>query len=534
VKKIVKLLFVFLLSFVFIPMVHAEDLPREGVMYFMEYPNNTEEVTEDYEEASNPEETLIFSGKTDSNGKINLCEWSSTGQLRIIQEVPDGYTTSTKEIKVDLSRDNNVSFVNYRGIDNPKTGRSILVFLGIIGVVTITILVSRKNKKSLLIIPIIVGALAVTYVKAETCFCIQVKDGNGKALSNVNIKIYAKPNNVEAHPAVIFDANGGKFFDGLESFYVKIPSNHCTMDELFEFLNEDNETSDLVTNIELAYRDNYIVNGLYVDGDEEVGLSSISNGDVIKIKWQQDNNAHLIEVDGNGGTFEFYGEPQNKVYIYDDEGYFNYQINRIGGYLKKGSSRLIGYDTTSTCGNYNEKGIFTGNDSEMPSERVPETVYACWSDNKVDGIYVNDELFGGSPDSCFKESYLIKEGSDDITLYSNNAIQSYIGDFTTDDIYFEKLIYRNEFTYGSTVYHSPGVGSGNMIQGRAPNESPYVFRSDPINKVEVVRNGNVLVTLNEDDFELDGGLYYILNDDKRPILMDYLIELNSNSCSTQH
>lgn len=532
-KKIVKLLFVFLLGFMIIPMVHAEELPTEGVMYFMEYPNNTEEVIADYEKAKDPEEVLIFSGKTDNNGKINLCDWASIGQLRIVQEVPDGYTTSTKEIKVDLSRDNNASFVNYRGLDNPKTGRSILMFLGIIGVVTVTILVSRKNKKSLLIIPVALTIFAATQVKADTCFCIQVKDGNGKALSNVNIKIYAKPNKVEGHPAVKFDANGGKFFDGLEYFYVKIPSDPCTMEELSEYLNEENATSRFMTNIELAYRDNYMFNGLYVEGAEETGLNNLTNGAVIKIKWQQDNNANLVEVDGNGGTFEFSGESQNKVYIYDEADYTDYQLNIIGGYLKNGSSKLIGYDTTSACSNYNEKGLFTGNNSSTPQHRVSGTLYACWSDNKVDGIYVNDELFGGNTDSCFKESNLVKEGDDDITLYSNNAIELYIGDFSTDDIYFENLIYKNEFTY-ATGYNSPGVGSGNIIQGRAPNESPYIFRKDPIKKVEVVRDGSVLVTLNEEDFELDGGLYYILNDDKRPILMDYLIELNSNSCSTQH
>ena len=45
-KRFIKLCFVFLLGVILIPMVHAAELPKTGVTYFMTYPNGEVEVTE--------------------------------------------------------------------------------------------------------------------------------------------------------------------------------------------------------------------------------------------------------------------------------------------------------------------------------------------------------------------------------------------------------------------------------------------------------------------------------------------------------
>lgn len=513
-KKIVKLLFVFLLGFMIIPMVHAEDLPTEGVTYFMDYPNGEEEVTLEYDKANDPEEVLIFSGMTDSNGKINLCDWSSTGQLRIVQEVPAGYTTTTKEVKVDLSRDNVASFINYRGLDNPKTGRSILVFLGIIGVVTITILVSRKNKKSLLIIPIIVGVLAVTYVKAETCFCIQVKDGSGKALANVHIDVYAKPNKIEAYPAIVYDANGGKFFDGKEKMYIRIPHDDCTSEEFYSSFTID-DFSYLQENLALVYRDGYRMSGASYNGSSEIP-TTLKNGMVLKIDWEEQEESTIVEVNGNGGVINYHGKKIEKSFL--NSVTKSYVLNKITTSFTNGNKRFIGYDTKAACSRFNSYGIQNNNNSES-DENVEDSkiYYACWNESP-DGIYVNDELFIGTNDTCFKESNAsIKLGdNDDFSLYSNEGSNLYIGDYTLDDIY---LVLTKERIIGIlNNYNNPLV------------PLPDYDGKQEITKLEIVKNGETVVSLTEDDFEYDGGNYYILNDDKRPIVMNYIAVLDENDC----
>jgi len=512
VKRIAKLLFIFLLGFMIIPMVHAEDLPEEGVMYFMEYPNNTEEVTANYEEASNPEEVLIFSGMTDKDGKINLCDWTNSGQLRIVQEVPDGYTTSTKEIKVDLSRDNNASFINYRGLSNPQTGRSILVFLGIIGVVTVTILVSRKNKKSLLVIPVVLGIFAVTQVKADTCFCIQVKDGNGKALSNVHIDVYAKPNNIEAYPAIIYDANGGKFFDGKEKMYIRIPSSTCTSESFYNSLSKD-EASYIQENLALIHRDGYS----FVDYTSTASDPyTVVNGMVISAEWEKEEETNpYIEIDANGGIIDFHGRKLNTVTI--PETSKNKVINNISPFLSNKSLKFIGLDKTESCSRFNEHGI---EQTSLDTTNSVRKYYACWAD-KADGIYVNDELFIGNPDSCFNHQNMEVDFNstgmkDSIYFYNSNSV-IYVGDYTLDDVYFTKMK-----TYERTSFE-------NNFQSR-PARYNAEYEEKEINKIELVKDGNTLVTITSEDITLEDGVYYIDNDEKRPILLDYFAIFDDKGC----
>ena len=240
-KKYLKVLFVFILGIMFIPMVHAQNLPQKGVTYFLSYPHGEEYATVNYNEAANPTERLIYSGVTDQNGNIQLCDWAREGNIRIVQHVPDGYTTNEREIKLDLSKTSSATFTNYKGIVNPTTGRTLLFVVVIVGVIAITV-VSRKNKKTIsnnIVLPVIAGALLFTSVKAITCPCITVKDGQGKPLVGVQVDIYATPIEVDAAPAIKFDANGGTFFDGTTEMYVRIPSSPCTFDEFRDFISDE-------------------------------------------------------------------------------------------------------------------------------------------------------------------------------------------------------------------------------------------------------------------------------------------------------
>lgn len=540
-NKFIKLLFVFLLGFMIIPMVHAEALPEEGVMYFMYYPNGEEEVITNYNEAANPTEKLIYSGITDSTGKINLCDWESVGQLRIVQHVPDGYTTKDKEVTVDLSTDTGASFVDYRGITNPSTGRSILILLGVAGVVITTILVSRKNKKSLLVIPIVLGLIAITYVKAETCFCIQVKDGSGKAIANVQVDIYAKPNDVEGAAAIVYDANGGKFFDGKEKIYIRIPYDNCTQEEFVNSLSDD-EYSYMIDNIQLVYRDGYMMNG-FMYGDSESAPATLPNGLVVKAKWEAVQNGNLVEIDGNGGVINFHGTKLTKAYITQNAD--RYVLPRLVKLLSNNGLRFTGYDKTSACSRFNENGVaiaafesYYGGNGNTGIHRILGTYYACWNE-KPDGIYVNDELFVGNPSTCFDDSGLDLDDDDEDSFYLyNGGSDLYIGDYTLDDVYFAPLyMYKLygifEFSRGSgEAPEGSGIEriDGNVIDplGRVAGEVK------PITKVEIVENGRTILTLTTDDFEYEDGNYYIGDDDKRPVLLEYLAELDTNECFGAH
>ena len=310
-KKIIKLLFVFLLGFMIIPMVNAEDLPREGVTYFLHYPDGHEEATTNYTDAANPQEKLIYSGVTDEYGNIDICNWEREGKIRIVQHVPDGYTTNARELVLDLSSTNNVTanFVNYKGLVNPTTGRTLLFLAVIAGVVGVTI-VSIRNKKKLMIIPIVAVGLVATAVQAQNivlCPSVTVKDGQSKPLAGVQIDIYATPIEVDAAPAIKFDANGGTFFDGTTEMYFRIPNDPCSPSEFMNSLS-DEEREYFQANIELAYRDGY-----YPDGGDEP--DTLTNGTVIKLHWTRDNTANLLRVNGNGGFINFHGKKISETYF---------------------------------------------------------------------------------------------------------------------------------------------------------------------------------------------------------------------------
>lgn len=522
-KKILKVLFVIMVGVFFIPMVNAEELPKSGVTYFMQYPDGSERTTTSYNEASNPQETLIYSGVTDENGNVPLCNWNSSGQLRIVQHVPNGYTTNEKEMIVNLSDMSKATFVDYRGLVNPKTGRSLLVLLGLLGVVSVTILVSRKNKKSLMVIPVVTAVAFATTVKAGTCPCIKIKDGLGKPLAGVKVDIYAKPTNVDAAPAIKFDANGGYFFDGSTEMVYRLPSTSCTIQEFINSLDED-EAEKLEINTYYAYRDKYYPSEPQIP-------NPLKNGDVIKLNWQYDSNADLIVVDGNGGTLDFYGKSMDKITIQANRSRI---IDSITSKFKNGDFYNIGYDSTPSCNNYTDHGIYKIRNIEQESigqYRVVGTVYVCWN-NKPDGIYVNGILFQGNVDSCYEEGDFNQKSDNSFSLYSKDGYTLTIGDIGNEDINFS-LYYgpgvTEEFAkFAPTVYRDSGTISQQTIGiGKLPSQQ---WENKTINSIEVVKDGRTVAKYLANDLEKDGNYYYIYNDDTIYDIIDYMQGMYDNDC----
>ena len=507
-NKYLKIMLVFLLAFLFVPMVKAEEIPTSGVTYFMQYPDGHEEVTENYNEAVNAGEKLIYSGVTDENGEVPLCGWSSEGELRIVQHVPDGYTTNVREVRVDLSKDNGANFVNYKGLVNPSTGTTLLFIVVIAAVAGVTV-IARKNKKALMIIPVVIGTFMIVDVQAQgTCFCVKVKDGSGKALSGVRVDVYAKPE-IEAAPAMSFDADGGYFFDGSTKMYFRLPNATCSVDELMDSLT-DEEYDFWEANSFGAYRSGYVQDGYDWP-------PTLSNGTVIPLIWYEDGGEERsIKISGNGGTYNFYGEDLTSIVIDEDNVY------QYARYFENGDSHFIGLDDNAACTHYNQYGISTMGHSETPIFADNEestvkrdeffTVYACWNNNP-DGIYVNDDaVFVGGPASCFEAANMYPYDSNGFELYIENSQHGYyldVGQFNSDVRFFYEAY--NPHTELDAVQ----AGNGS---------------SDTINKLEVIKNGQVVVSLTSSDLMKQDGVYYISNTTKKNAFINYMNEFNNYSC----
>ena len=488
-KRLTKSLLVLLLGFMLIPMVYAKELPREGVTYFLVYPNGTEDVTENYTEATNPQEKLIYSGTTDVNGKINLCDWSTEGEIRVVQHVPDGYTTNQREMTIDLSKTDGASFVDYRG-GNPGTNRSLYVILGVAGVVGLTIVLSKKKKKQALIVPIIALGLFVVNVKAGTCNCVTVKDGQGNALAGVQIDIYAKPV-VDAEPAVKYDANGGHFFDGTEYMYVRIPSEECSVDEFWNSLSEE-QAYYIEDNIWGAYRAGY-----YPDGVDYP--ATLTNGTVLLLEWYEASDARLGTIYGNGGTYNFYGKELEEVTVYRNNNP-DYLIKEF----KNGDKYVIGTDTTSSCSEYNAYGLKNTNDYGKLNPTPKSKLYLCWH-NKPDGVYVNGEVYLGNRNSCYLESAM---------YISSTMVELYKG------VYHDVLILNYDNTTGDIVVTQSAISIAEEADLRIGG-----LAKPALETLEIVNNGQTVVAFTKNDFTLTDDGYVIADSEKKDLLLSYYRDL---------
>ena len=547
-KRLLKILFVFLLCFMIVP-VKADATAIKA--YFMVYPDGSEVGTLNSNEANNPSEKLIYTGTTDQNGEIALCDWAEEGELRIVQHVPEGYTTNTRDIKMDLSKESTVKFIDYRGLVNPSTGRSILFVLGIIGLSMITVVIVKGKKKAYMMIPIIIGATFMVHTRAFiTCKTIVVQDGSGNPLSGVTVDVYAKPIYSEESYYVIFDANGGNFFDGSTTMMYRLPSPSCSGEEFTQSLSDD-DYSRLYYNYSLAYRDGYVIQNTVLP-------TYYVSGDVINVPWVSSDDMVLVEIKGNGGTVDFYGKRMDSIIV--DVGHDF--ISRFMDLFERDEFYNIGLDTTPSCSNFSDDGTGLGIavDLEQLSEgggaidfpdvtrredgTIP-TFYVCWND-RPDGIYVNGEvLMRGTPDTCFEEAY---------ADYFDGGAQFYGITHSAGNIVLSNKMYvyyegQRQF-YFTSIYEpsfaSTMPPSAFQLEGLSASEPviSYTEVYKDLETLEIVRNGQTILTITPSDLSVDSvpntndyqnkKLYRVTNQNKLQKFNDYFHELFSSCPLSAH
>ena len=519
-KKTFKIVVLLLVGLFFIPKVWAEELPTEGVHYFLTYPDGSEEVIDSYQDANDPKEKLIFTGNTNANGEVLLCDWAGEGELRIVQKVPNGYSTDKEELRVSLGRDTKVEFVDFK-MSNPYTGNSFWMILGIIGVTVIgAYCIKKGHKKVLFIVPIALFGFFAYRAYAANCFQIRIVDKQGNPLSNVEVLVYSKPIAVEASPAIIFDANGGKFLDGSTQFFVKIPFDGCSFDDFMNSLSEE-EMQIFHDKMRTVYRKNYYP---YINDIPEY----LYNGDIIYFDWERDGGARTIDLDGNGGSTSIGGSVYRRVTSYVDR--VSYLIHMYP--FVNGDQVLIGWDDNPECSHYDSNGV--GN-VPLPIQRMinsevikkegakhgvinnydyPDTIYACWNSNP-DGIFIDEEKFVGSVGTCYSQSSL-DFYDDEYRFYNNDSSFNY---------------YDN----GNLVYVSFGIqkGFGPLNPATPSQMNSYSLPvlnangDESFHTLRIVENGQVILTITEDDLAEDvDGYVYIANPEKANALREYFSGLN--------
>ena len=117
-----------LMSSVGVHKTYASNVPSDvgdkgqaSIMYTLTYPNGSTETTYDKSvaEKKTKEWKLLYEGTTDEDGQLILKEWSTKGDIRIVEiEAPEGYEIITKEKEVSLE-DGEVTFVNKKK-EEPK------------------------------------------------------------------------------------------------------------------------------------------------------------------------------------------------------------------------------------------------------------------------------------------------------------------------------------------------------------------------------------------------------------------------------
>ena len=186
---------------------------------------------------------------------------------------------------------------------------------------------------------------------------------------------------------------------------------------------------------------------------------------------------------------------------------------------------------SSPGSNYNEFGLSDNwiTEKQDAQFRVVGTAYVCWN-NKPDGIYVNDVLFLGNTNTCYRESYFNPQDGDNFYLYSLNGDEIYLGDISTDDIFFGELGRKGNSGYVPLIPREYEAIT-KIKKEFAAEEAIHSGREyEGISKIEIIKNGRTVVVLNSSDFEEENGSFYVGNDEKREVLLDYLAELFNNEC----
>ena len=522
-KKLL-IIFIFLLGFMFMPLVHAEEIPREGVTYFLEYPDGTEDVKETYDEAmvAVEEEKLIFTGQTDSNGQVVLEDIASEGTLRVVQEVPNGYSTDEREVIINLQENKKVEFKNTKGLINPKTGFSILKILLVLAVVITCTIITKKNKKALLVLPLLLLAGLVKVDADSDDLVIDVKDNLGRAQSGVTVKVYAKPT-IDAAPAIKYNANGGEFPDGSEIIYVRIPYDGCTLYDFYSNMHSSIDNFRLLVTIFAPFKEGYVVD--YDSSNEEP--DNLHNGYEYVYQWAAiEVGQQVYTLYLNGGGFKVKGREVNSFKTPNMEIFIDFFEDFLEDsfYVLDQQKKLIGYSFDSSCTNmYYQEYEMSFYSQEHGT--IPTNTYLCWSEHP-DGLYVNDAVFVGKYERCFNSL----STNSSFVFRPTTKFSLSTRDITSNQNSISENLFRIVF---SSINGSEKHFSSLNKEINTVSES-NTFEED-IYKMEFVHNGQVVFSASEDDIEKvspqNGDAYfYISNSEKNEQLNQVFAALGGIGC----
>ncbi len=512
-KKNKTLLLLLIVGFLMLPLfVYAdgdEPLPTDGVHYFFTYPDGSESVSGEYEDVEEPKERLIISKKTNANGEVVIEGLSEEGTLHILETAPDG---SVEELYLDLASDNkNIDFVaninsNTPAPENPKTGQSLLILVGVMAIVLVAVkIIKPESKKStLMILPImVVGFMALQVGAASNRVVITVRDKAGNKVEGAKIDIYSKPIAVEAYPAILITANGGYLFDGSSEIYMRIPdtcTTGCNFNSFLKKLSQD-DYSYVWKNITRAYRRDYTPSG--IEFPEE-----FVDGSTVKINWQQSTGVKLLTVDGNGGAYNLHGR-----HITSITGY-HYSAYDLAYGFQKNNMYSIGADDDASCAQYNQYGMPKNNSAWNENATI---VYACWH-AKPDGLYVNGKLFLGTDQTCYNQAKAILRPNSIDFRFDEHEFE--FTKFSDNTVKFSRLM-KEEANVEATPkgMANPLVDQLRTVSARRPDDN-YSFID--VTSLEIIKNGQVVVSLTSDDITKEDNEFIVNNAEKREALYNYL------------
>ena len=503
-----KLFYCLLFLFMLFPMsVFAEGPVNDSKIYFYDYPNGYRTVSQSRDSSIADGEILLYSGRTDENGKVVLNGFEQKGEVRIVEKIPNGYTTTNKEYTINLAREDSVKFVNTESlIVNPKTARSFFVIFALLGIFgsLFYLIMHRQDDLLVLSIGLIVFFITSAASASSKSFVITVQDGNGKAMSNVEVEVYSKPSKVYSSYYVVYDANGGVFPSGEDKYYIPIPDLTVSVSDLIEYFSYD-EYVQIQKNIIFVQKEGYVI---ATDLTIEEGFY---NGQVIDMQWVRDSIDRVSNIDLNGGSLSFINSVYDHIKI-PSKALFNF-FPFIED-MKNDDFHFIGFDNNARCSHFDQYGLseyfFRG--SKMPPfligfDATPDdsAVYACWHE-QPDGMYFDDSILLGNSDSCYSQSRL------DGNMNVSNDLKI---------IYFDSYESNNEFHMG----FSPRIP---FMAYMMPYYHDDMSLLEKFETLKIIDHGEVVLSFDSSDFQYDSQdmFYDITNSNKLRQLREYFSSMS--------
>ena len=503
-----KILYSFVLILFLFPMgVFAQD---DSMIYFYDYPNGYRTVSNTGDSSLEEGEVLLYSGKTDSNGKVILRDFDQDGFIRIVQKVPNGYSTTNTEYTINLARENSVEFVNDTAIlINPKTYRSLFsIFSFIVIVISLYYMIVHHREDILALSIAFIIFVSTNVVSAEMKdFVINVKDGKGKAMSNVEIEVYGKPNKVYSSYYMVYDANGGVFPNDSDKYYVPIPYAETNIDDFWSSFSYDDFIRNTL-NIYLAQNEGYVL----IDNIDYSQV--VYNGMIVELSWDRISNENSFDMNFNGGSISFLNHQYDHLRM---ENFYSMLSFLYMSKMSHDDSQFIGFDNNASCSHFNQYGL---SDSLNTSFSFPfffgfdntdyyGPLYACWHE-QPDGIYFDDSILLGNRDSCYVQS---RSNLTNDIYYTQSS--SYYDDMDNYHYIFSPLV--PFLAYSNSNYY----------------EDFTVLKK--FDEMKIVDHGEVIFSATSSDFRYDSNehFYEFTNDSKSQQYSDYMYSV-SNVCNSMN